>query len=713
MGSDDISSKLQKYLDKLSMEVVLAESGTDRGQLPVRDLLSNITENTENIPSLAQFHRCALFALSQIEAILDALRPFTSADIQLFNDLLGQLKNLYQNPSATFTPSSSVEAPSKKITTNAEVASSTVEEEDEPCISVSDIADADLLGDFMTEAVEHLENIEQGILLLEENPLSAETLNSVFRSFHTLKGGAGFLHLVPIQSLAHELESLLDLARQGKLAVHSGIINLILEGRDVVNRYILEIQQQIKGQKPPAPIAIPTRHLIGRVKNAIMGKSTPSEPTSPARVESSPVVSSPLPVKTAPAKTSFSAPSFSSKPSQPVKTEEEKMERVAATVVKVDTQKLDSLFDMVGEMVIAQSMIAQAPELVSIKSEKLMRNLSLLSRITNELQKTAMSIRMVPIRSTFQKMNRVVRDLSVKSGKQVNLRLVGEETELDRTIVEEISDPLIHMVRNSVDHGLEPADVRRQRGKSVIGQITLNAFHQGGSIVIQIQDDGAGLNREKILAKAVERGLASPNDALSDADVYSFIFAPGFSTAEKITDLSGRGVGMDVVKRNIEKLRGKIEITSTPGQGAIFSIYLPLTLAIIEGLVVKVANERYIIPALSVQESFRPSREMLSTVQQRGEMVNVRGRLLPLLRLYKLFDIEPRTTDPTQSISIVVESAHRQRCVMVDELIGKQEVVIKSLSEQFKRNPYLAGAAILGDGQVGLILNTSTLVDNV
>ena len=366
--------------------------------------------------------------------------------------------------------------------------------------------------------------------------------------------------------------------------------------------------------------------------------------------------------------------------------------------------------DLVGELVIAQSLVAQDPGLVATKSQNLQRNMSHMGAITNGLQKAAMSLRMVPIRSTFQKMNRLVRDTAVAKAKSVELILRGEDTEMDRTIVEELADPLLHMVRNSVDHGIEmPAD-RDAAGKPSLGTIRLSASHVGGNILVEISDDGAGLRAEKLVAKAIERGMIPEGTTLPDKEAFDLIFAPGFSTAATVTDLSGRGVGMDVVKRNISRLRGKIEIESSPGHGSSFKIYLPLTLAIIDGLMVGVGDQRYIIPTLSVRESFRPIPEMISTVHGRGEMVNVRGSLIPLLRLYQYFGLTPRDTDPCQSMVVVVESAHEARCILVDDLLGQQEVVIKSLGDSFKNNRMLSGAAILGDGRVGLILDPRALV---
>jgi two-component system chemotaxis sensor kinase CheA len=379
-------------------------------------------------------------------------------------------------------------------------------------------------------------------------------------------------------------------------------------------------------------------------------------------------------------------------------------------MMKVDTRKIDSLVELVGELVIAQTQVSQHPDLVNLRSQQLSRNLQQLSQIALELQKIAMSLRMVAIKATFQKMNRLVRDLTASIQKQVELVISGEETEMDRTIVEELGDPLMHMIRNSVDHGVEMPNDRIAKGKPAKGTVRLSAYHQGGNMVIEIADDGAGLNKQRILAKAIERGIVAPDAELEDRQIFDLIFAPGFSTAEKITDISGRGVGMDVVKQNIAKLRGKIEIDSTPGEGTTFRIFLPLTLAIIDGLIARVGDQRYIFPTLSVCESFRPTTEMISTIYGKGEVVKVRGKLRPMLRLHEYFDIVPRTTDPTRALIIVVESANQQRCILVDELIGKQEVVIKSLDERFKQNKALAGAAILGDGKVGLILDPRTLV---
>jgi len=310
-------------------------------------------------------------------------------------------------------------------------------------------------------------------------------------------------------------------------------------------------------------------------------------------------------------------------------------------------------------------------------------------------------------------MARLVRDLSRKSGKQINFITHGEDTELDRNVVDQISDPLVHMVRNSIDHGIEAcAEDRIAAGKEAAGVVQLRAFHQAGNIVIEIEDDGRGLDKDKILAKAIKNGVVDPGQDLSDAEIYKLIFHAGLSTAEKITSISGRGVGMDVVKKNIESLRGKVEITSQKGKGTVFSIRLPLTLAIIEGQVIRIGNQKYIIPILSIERCLRPSKQQLSTVQAKGEMAYVQGELLPVVRLYRQFGVTPDSKDPTEASLVVVEEDGRKGALMVDELLDQQQTVIKSLGESFGEIKGVSGGAIMGDGRVSLILDVPGLLES-
>ena len=371
--------------------------------------------------------------------------------------------------------------------------------------------------------------------------------------------------------------------------------------------------------------------------------------------------------------------------------------------------KLDNLVDMVGELVIAQSLIQQNPIIQDYVDRRLAKDFGQLARITSELQRTAMSMRMVEIRQTFQKMIRLVRDLARKSKKIVQLNMSGEDTEIDRNMVDAIYDPLVHMIRNSVDHGVETPEVRREKSKPETGTVQLMAYHKGGNVVIEIKDDGQGLNRERILAKARERGVVGPDEELTNTEIDHLIFKPGFSTAEKVTDVSGRGVGMDVVKKSIENLRGKIEIANEPGVGCSFMLKLPLTLAIIDGMIVRVSQQRYIIPTINIRETFRPTKESYATLHGRGEMVMVRDRLQPLIRLNQLFGISGDRKNPWEALVVVVEHEGEERCLLLDEVLGKQEVVIKSLGEAMRNIPGISGGAILGDGKVGLILDVNGL----
>src|SRR5579883_2252443 len=530
--------------------------------------------------------------------------------------------------------------------------------------------DPELINDFVVEAGEHLSNVELQLLALDQDAANAEALHAIFRGFHTIKGLAGFLGLDPIQEVAHEIETVLDLARNGSFRITPAHIDVILAGKDYLDRSLAALKQMLETGNAPALAA--DQQLLASIRAS--AQQTRPEAAVPA---------------------ALSALSAAQEP--------EPAERGAeAQAIKVDTQKLDFLVDMVGEMVIAQSLVKHDPDLALAGKPRLTRNLAQLSRITAEVQRTAMSMRMIPIRQLF-------RDLSRKTGKQVELELFGEETELDRGIVENLADPLMHMVRNSIDHGIETAAERARAGKDATARVTLRAAHQAGFILIEVSDDGRGLDAAKILRKAREKGLVEDGAQLSESDIYNLIFAPGFSTAEQITSVSGRGVGMDVVKKQILKLRGKIEIHSAPGRGATFYLKLPLTLAIIDGLLVGVGGEHYVMPVSAVREMFRPREEAISTVASRDEMVLVRGSLLPVVRLHRKFGVRPKSEKLWESLLIVTEAEGKRFCLAVDELIGKQEVVIKSLGESLRHVRGVAGGAILGDGRVGLILDPDAL----
>ena len=385
-------------------------------------------------------------------------------------------------------------------------------------------------------------------------------------------------------------------------------------------------------------------------------------------------------------------------------------QNIEASTIRVSVEKVDQLLNLVGELVITQSMLAQtASTLDPVIFEKMMQGIGQFERNTRELQEAVMSIRMIPISFVFNRFPRVVRDVAAKLNKQVELRLIGENTELDKGFIEKLSDPLTHLVRNSLDHGIESPDVRIAKGKSAIGTLTLSAFHQGGNIVIEVRDDGGGLSREKILAKARERGM-NVADSMSDQDVWQLIFEAGFSTAAAITDVSGRGVGMDVVRRNIQEMGGRIDIESMTGVGTTMLIRLPLTLAILDGMSIAVGESTYIIPLTFIVESLQPKPDEVKTLASKGRVLSIRGEYLPLVALHELFNIQPHVTNYCEGLVIVLEADGNKIALFVDDLLGQHQVVIKNLETNYRRVPMVSGATIMGDGHVALILDVNALV---
>ncbi|KAA3665859.1 chemotaxis protein CheA [Pectobacterium carotovorum subsp. carotovorum] len=379
------------------------------------------------------------------------------------------------------------------------------------------------------------------------------------------------------------------------------------------------------------------------------------------------------------------------------------------TSIRVAVEKVDQLINLVGELVITQSMLAQrSSELDPVAHGDLLNSMGQLERNARDLQESVMSIRMMPMEYVFSRFPRLVRDLAAKLDKQVELTLMGSSTELDKSLIERIIDPLTHLVRNSLDHGIESPDKRVAAGKSAVGNLTLSAEHQGGNICIEVIDDGAGLNRERILAKALSQGLAV-NDSMSDEEVGMLIFAPGFSTAEKVTDVSGRGVGMDVVKRNIQEMGGHVEIHFQAGKGTTIRILLPLTLAILDGMSVKVNKEVFILPLNAVMESLQPQSEDLYPLAGGERVLQVRGEYLPLVELFHIFDVDGAKTDATQGIVVILQSAGRRYALLVDQLIGQHQVVVKNLESNYRKVPGVSAATILGDGSVALIVDVSAL----
>lgn len=580
--------------------------------------------------------------------------------------------------------------------------------------------DAPLVLDFITEAGEHIETAESALLELENHPGDGELVNKIFRAFHTIKGMAGFLNLSDIQSLAHSAENLLDLARKNQLVMAGVNSDVSFESIDALKKMLAGLKNSLESGSPIAAFE-PLPGLLEKLKAAAEGRAPsvpqPAPAPQPAASSQSAAVSQPAAGAQSPAARQeetdkkLDAILEESPDARKGKTAGASGVLTADDKVKVSIARLDSLINLAGELVIAQLMVAEQVNSSESFEHELARKVSHQGKIVRELQELSMAMRMVPVQGVFQKMSRLARDLMRKAEKHVDFVTSGEETELDRTVVDKIADPLVHMVRNAIDHGVERPEDRAKAGKNPTGRVELRAFHQAGNIVIELQDDGKGLDKDKIVKKAVEQGLVEPGQELSEEEAFKLIFHPGLSTAEKVTSISGRGVGMDVVKKNIEALRGRVDISSTKGKGTTFTIRLPLTLAVIDGQVVRIGEARYIIPINAIVRSLRPTREQISTVQNRGEMVLERGELIPLVRLYRLLGVAPSTEEPTEALIVVVEEDGRKCCLMVDDLLAQQQVVIKSLGEALGRVRGVSGGAIMGDGRVTLILDIPGLVE--
>ena len=680
-----------------------------------------------NVP---QLNRCAM-GLSQIleKIVLDAIQDKNRAaelleeGIRLMQQIADSFKNTgkYDGDIQEFMGKL---AAIPGIVISEEVSSSTAEppkanipEEKEEIIQVQDES---LMRDFIAEGLEYIEEIEVNILNLENEPENKEYINTIFRPFHSIKGVASFLNLEKIRDLAHSLENLLDKARNDEISVTPALIDVVLDGADILKTLIGGLQDVLEGRKiDDSGIDIPSiKSRINKIEQGFDAESAPKK-IGEILVDDGVISKEELEktlkaVKATPEKKIGQALIEEGivKPKQLSQALRKQADQVSdMTTIRVDTSKLDDLIDMVGELVITQSMIQQDLNNQVNADKQLVRDISQFFRITSTLQQVSTTLRMIPIKQTFQRMSRLVRDLAKSSGKSILVELIGEDTEIDRNMVDEIYNPLVHMIRNSVDHGLEIPEERIKLGKPEKGLIQLKAYHRGGNIVIEISDDGRGLDKNKILQKALKNGMIQSEEGLSDQEIYKFIFLPGLSTAEKVTDVSGRGVGMDVVRQAIEKLRGKIEIESSVGAGTTFITRFPLTLAIIDGMIVKVGAESYILPTISIRQALRPTREAYTNIVGKGEMINAMGHLMPLLRLYEIFDIEPKHKEPWDGIVIVVDSESGSKCLLVDEIVGKAEVVVKSLGEGLKNIRGLAGGAILGDGRIGLIIDIEGLFD--
>ena len=686
-----------------------------------------VAVEADDLKELARIHE-ELAALRDVESASPRERELTGNALDLIEAVILRECN---DPATQFTKVGELITFLQKLADGETLDDSWVEEQHETGDSNAEApteatpsaaslmgADKELLGEFATESQDHLEMAEGALLDLETNPEDTESINAVFRAFHTIKGTSGFMGLDRINAVAHKAETLLDRARQGEIRIEGAYADLALDSVDVLKNLVDQVSASLGGDECEEPEGVdellarldapdqemprePEQLRVGDVLVA-REKADREDVERVAELPGDKKIGEKL-VREGVASAKDVVNSLRTQ-KQAVRTQK------GEGTLRVSMERLDSLIDMVGELVIAETMVSQDPAIVEAKSQDMLRKVGHLGKITRELQDLTLAMRMVPLQGTFRKMARLVRDLGRKAGKKIRFVTEGEDTEIDRNMVESINDPLVHMMRNATDHGIELPEERLSHGKSEDGRVTLRAYHSAGSVVIQVQDDGEGIDPDKVLAKAIERGLVEPGKELSRSEIFDFLMAPGFSTAEKVTDVSGRGVGMDVVRKNIEAMRGRVEISSTKGEGSVFTVRLPLTLAIIDGMLMSVGIERHILPTLNIQQAFLPKAGDISTVQGKGEVVMLRGELIPVFRLYEIFGISGAQTDPTKALLVVVEHEGEKCALLADALLGQQQVVIKSLGEALGDISGISGAAIQGDGRVGLIIDVVGLL---
>ncbi len=623
---------------------------------------------------------------------------------------------------------------------------------------------------FFDEADELLDEMERLLIALDLDAPDNEDLHAIFRAAHSIKGGAGTFGFTFLQETTHLLENLLDRARHGELALDRPMVDVFLEARDMLKDQLNAYREQSEPDAEAFDRICKTLKTLAEQSGAPAAQNVPAaaeDASGPSAanelvvtirqvaekdrqvlvdelalfgdVASQDYAQEVLVVRlmssvteddiesvlcfiidadqlsiARPDQAAVPAPVAAATPKKddaaPAKTPARAAQPAAeSSSLRVSTDKVDQIINLVGELVITQSMLEQTT--AGLDAEifgTLVEGMSQLQRNARDLQEAVMSVRMMPMDYAFNRFPRLVRDLSAKLGKQVNLETQGASTELDKGLIERIMDPMTHLVRNSLDHGIEVPDKRLAAGKSATGTLTLAAQHQGGNILIEISDDGAGLGRERILAKAHQSGLAV-SDAMSDDEVWQLIFAPGFSTAEAVTDVSGRGVGMDVVKRNIQQLGGHVDIRSEFGKGTTICIVLPLTLAIMEGMSVKVGDEVFIMPLGAIMESMQVRDEQIKAVTGSERLLYVRGEYLSLVELHRVFNVPQAQTDLKKGIVMVLQGEGRRFALLVDQLLGQHQVVVKNLETNYRKVPGVSAATILGDGSVALILDVVAL----
>lgn len=578
--------------------------------------------------------------------------------------------------------------------------------------------DPQMLNEFVIDSVENIEESEAALLALESNLSDNKAIDIIFRAFHTIKGSSSYLGFNYLSDMTHHAESLLSKIKDGHIKFTPYYADLMFNTVDLIKKMIDKIQKGIQSPPPEydeilallinacdggpeAPVFFAGKSVADDVKENIRTRDAMEiSVEAVSTLQDNKITGGARPV---PLTDNAGESDSLSEPVQPGAKHNSAQE--ADSTIRVKTDKVDRLIDTVGELVILNSMIFQDPLLKTSKNYELYKKITQAVKMVRELQDISMSMRMIQFKGTFQKMTRLVRDIAKKSGKTVEFLTSGSETEVDRNLVDIIDGALIHLLRNAIDHGIESSEERERIGKPAKGTVKLSAFHEGGNVVIEIIDDGAGLNGEKIIAKALSKGIIKTPAGLSENDVFSLIFYPGFSTAETLTDISGRGVGMDVVKTSIEKLKGRIEIISHKGRGSKFTLKMPLTLALTEGMLVRVGRHKFIIPILNIQLTFQANASKINKFEARQEMVDFQGKTLPIFKLGDIFNISEAVADIAKGMVIVVNDGKSSSGLLVDEIIGQQQIVAKSLDGEIKNVAGISGGTILSDGRVGLIID--------
>jgi len=594
-------------------------------------------------------------------------------------------------------------------------------------ILLSELVTAEMAERFLSESMDLVDDIEKGGMGLTTRPTPGEAVNELFRAVHTMKGNAGFFGHGFLERLCMELETILDAARRGAAPVNEALANAVIAKVDEFRHAIstvriasaAESEEECAGPVPATSaasgpddaVSVPAAQAGYRPLGEILvgiGAATEDDVHNALDLQEKPLGAILVEEGKARPEDVERALEIQKSAVAPEKPQAEEFQRKE---IRVDTSKLDRLFELVGELITAEAMVANSPDIAGLKLDSFSKSFGRLNKISREIQETAMMIRMIPLDGLFHKMSRLVRDLSRKFGKPVDFQVSGQDTEMDKNVIEQVSDPLVHILRNAIDHGLESPEARRAAGKPEVGSVHLHAKYEGSEIWISVADDGAGLDRARILAKAAEKGMLQGDPALlPDDEVWQFIFEPGFSTAARVSDVSGRGVGMDVVKKNLERIRGRVDIRTEAGQGTEFILKIPLTMAIMDGITVRCGPGYYSLPLGDILEFFQAQPSQVCSAEGGEEAINLRGEVLPLVRLAEVFGLGGASLDPLSGILIVVQSAGRKVCLLIDEVVGNQQIVVKSLSEYLGKVEGISGCSILGNGTVSFIIDTGKLM---